>query len=50
MVEPVEGDPRLCLNADQLEQSLSDQRARLGEITDDEQRSRRADAMAQVGT
>jgi hypothetical protein len=46
----VEFDPRLCLNADQLEQSLSRQRARLGEIADDEQRSRRAEAMAQVGT
>jgi hypothetical protein len=46
----VEFDARLCLNADQLEQSLLRQRERLGEITDDAQRSRRAEAMAQVGT
>jgi hypothetical protein len=50
MEKPVEFDPQLCLNADQLEQSLSRQRERLGEITDDEQRSRRAEAMARVGT
>src|SRR5947207_788578 len=44
----MEFDPRLCLNADQLEQSVSRQRARLGEIADDEQRSRRAEAMDQI--
>ena len=44
----MEFDPRLCLNADQLEQSVSRQRARLGEIVDDEQRSRRAEAMDQI--
>jgi hypothetical protein len=49
MNKSVEFDDRLCLNADQLEQSLSRQRERLGEITDDEQRSRRAEAMTQVG-
>ena len=42
-------DARLCLNADQLEEALSRQRARLGEIADDEQRSRRTETMARVG-
>jgi hypothetical protein len=45
----VEFDDRLSLNADQLEESLSRQRARLGEIVDDEQRSRRAEAMNEFG-
>jgi hypothetical protein len=49
MKKSVEFDARFCLNADQLEQSLSRQRERLSEITDDEQRSRRAEAMTQVG-
>jgi hypothetical protein len=40
---------RLSLNADQLEQSLARQQAVLGEIADDEQRSRRADAMVRIG-
>jgi hypothetical protein len=44
----VEFDARLCLNADQLEQSLSRQHALLGEIKDDEERSRRTEAMAQI--
>jgi hypothetical protein len=50
MEKAVEFDPQLSLNADLLEQSLSRQRERLSEITDDEQRSRRADAVAQIGT
>jgi hypothetical protein len=40
-------DPRR--NADQLEQSLSRQRAALGEIVDHEQRSRREESIARLG-
>ena len=49
MEKAVEFDPQLSLNADLLEQSLSRQRERLSEITDDEQ-CRRSEAMAQIGT
>ena len=45
----MEYDDRLRLNADQLEQSLARQRAVLGDMADDEERSRRADAMARIG-
>jgi hypothetical protein len=48
MKKAVEFDATLRLNADQLEQSLSRQHALLSEITDDEERTRRADAMAQI--
>jgi hypothetical protein len=40
---------RLSRNADQLEQSLVRQQAMLGQMPDDEQRSRRADAMVRIG-
>jgi hypothetical protein len=42
-------DDRLSLNADHLERSLSRQRATLSEIVDDEQRSRRTEAMERIG-
>ena len=42
-------DPRLSLNADQLERSLARQEAMLGDMADDEERSRRADAMVRIG-
>ena len=40
---------RLSLNADHLERSLLRQRETLGEMTDDEQRSRRTEAMESIG-
>lgn len=45
----MERDGRMCPNADQLERSLSQQRASLSEIADDEQRSRRTEAINSVG-
>lgn len=42
-------DARLRSNADQLEQSLELQQALLGAMADDEQRTRRADAMVRIG-
>jgi hypothetical protein len=48
MVRAVGHDARIC-NADQLEQSLSRQRAAIGEMADDEQRSRRTEAVARLG-
>jgi hypothetical protein len=45
----VDRDGRTCPNADQLELSLSHQRASLNAIADDEQRSRRTEAINSVG-
>jgi hypothetical protein len=45
----VEPNRHMSLNADQLEWSLLQQRAALSEITDEEQRSRRSEAINSVG-
>lgn len=45
----MDSDARLSLNADQLEQALARQHALMGEMANDEQRSRRADAMVRIG-
>jgi hypothetical protein len=49
MRQVMDFDPRFSRNADQLEQSLARQHALMGETVDDDERSRRADAMVRIG-